>query len=131
MKEDLQRLKQIRDAVVGIEMQLNLVESDLVEVSSSLDFLRKLESDLVFNIYILRRDGIVAVASEYKKSIEELKTTRHNIVAYTRKKRILNQKFDRYLRLFSDHQQEYSKLLRTLENTKVVLRFDQSKRRIK
>jgi len=82
MKKDLQQVKRLRDHMIGLRMELDLIVNDLSVKTTDLEFLETLEGDLVYNINVLRQEKIIAIASQYKKSLLELESVRkkHSIL---------------------------------------------------
>jgi hypothetical protein len=127
--QEINRLKQLRDQIIGIEMHLDLVQNDLSAIDRDIEFLQDLALVLNENIEVLKTDGIIAVASEYKKAIEELKTVKTNLEYYFDMKNILTRDSVRHTKMREDSILEFEELKKKMDSRKVILLFDQSKRK--
>ena len=131
MNDDLKKLKKIRDFLVGVEMQLNLLYSNLNVVCDDLTHMYTVENELIENIKILKQDYIVAIASEYRRSIRELDYVRKKIAQWRNKQTILERRIARNQRIYKQYSDDFNALKKFVDNRKVVLLFDQNKRRKK
>lgn len=131
MKSDLQKLRKIKNAIIGIKMQLNLIEGDLLTIDNNLDHLHKIEEDLMFNINLLKNEKIIAIASQYKQSKIELKVIRKNISNYEKMKKSLANKMIFFLKSHQSNMEEYKELKKTVDNRKVILLFDPKRKKKK
>jgi len=129
MNKDLFKLKSLRDKVIGIEMQFTLIETDLSATARDISFFDDLLNGLKENIALLRKDGIVAIASEYKKVNEELKTARKNLSFYKNLHGKLQSELDMYKTMYDETLKEYKNLEKSINNEEIVLKFDPSKRK--
>ncbi len=129
MNQDLHRLKQLRDHIVGVEMHLTMIQADLGAIDRDIKFLEDLAIVLKENIEVLKSDKIIAVASEYKKSIEELKTVNKNLSYYFSMRFKLNKDFDKYSKIRDESIADFDALKKELDGRKVILLFDPSKRK--
>lgn len=127
--QEINRLKQLRDKIIGIEMHLSMVQHDLSAIDRDIEFLNDLALVLKENIEVLKSDGIIAIASEYKKAVEELKVVNTNLQYYSSMKITLNRDYDRHMKMRDDSIAEYEELKKHLDSRKVILLFDQSKRK--
>lgn len=129
--QEINRLKQLKDQIVGIEMHLSLIQSDLISIDGDIKFLEDLALVLKENIEVLKSDKIIAVATEYKRAIAELKTVNINLDFYTRTKFELIQSKARHEKMKSDSLLEFEELRRHIDNRKIILLFDPTKRKNK
>lgn len=129
MSQDLRRLKQLRERALGARMQLDLIESDLIAVAADINFLNKLLDMLSENIVILKSEGIIALASEYKKITQELKTAKENLSFYRRLQGKLSAELEKYKRIYETSLKDYDDLKNDLDSRVVVVKFDPSKRK--
>lgn len=127
--QDVNRLKQLRDQIVGIEMNISLIQADLIAVNGDIEFLENHATVLKENITILKSDNIIAVASEYKQVVIELKAVEENLVHYYNIRSQLHSKHAQHMRLKDISIIEFEDLKQQLDNRKVVLLFDPSKRK--
>ena len=129
MNQDLVRLKQLRDHIVGVEMHLTMLQTDLHAIERDIKFLEDLALVLRENIQVLKSDKIIAVASEYRKAVEELATVNKNLGYYTSMYSKLTKDFDKYMKIRDNSIFEYENLKRQVDSRKVILLFDPSKRK--
>ena len=127
--QEINRLKQLRDQIVGIEMNLSLIQSDLTAIDGDIKFLEDLALVLKENIEVLKSDKIIAVASEYKRTLAELKTVKENLNFYIRTKQDLLRNKERHDRMREASLAEYESLKKQIDNRKVILLFDPTKRK--
>ena len=129
MKKDLQILKVAEKAIIEIEMRLNMVESDLIVINNDLDYLRKIKEDLEYNIDLLKKEKVIAIASQYKRSIDELSVVNTNIYNYESMKKVLALKMGNLLKQHEEHREFHDNLKKTLSNRKVILLFDPQRKK--
>lgn len=131
MKDDLHKLKRIRDTIIGLEMQISLLRGDLDIIVRDLLHMYAVEEELIENIKVLKTDKIVAVASEYKRSIIELSSVRRKIDQWRNKELLLIRKLEIKEKSYEMNVLDFEVLKKRLEKKKVILLFDPSKRRKK
>ena len=129
MQKDLLKLKHLRDSIIGIEMQLSVIDRDLFAVKKDIAYLTDLEVVLVENIKILKSDKIIAIASEFKRSIEELKKVRENLSFYTGMKHKLEKKLEKFEKMKIIYLEDFSIMKNMLDSSKVILLFDPSRKK--
>ncbi len=119
----LDKVKKLKNTLLGLEMELDILEADLFELTADLNHLIKAEESLVYNICFLKKDGIVVVASEYKKSVSELKTVRSKILKYqSLKSKVLNSmKYKIQSRNF--YKDQFNMTYKQLEDDPIILVF--------
>lgn len=129
MSQGPNKLKELKDHIVGLVMKLTLIESDLKAVDSDLSFLETVRENMEENIKILKKDGIVAVAAEYRKILSEMKVLNGNIDFYTNVKAKLLRDQKKWEKLRDDSMNEYERLSKQGDGDQVVIQFDPSKRK--
>ena len=129
MNPDLLKLKHLKDKIIGAEMQLDLIEFDLLAVERDIEFLENMLYALLENMMILKTNGIIAIASEYKKISQELKSVRDNITFYNKMHLKLLAELDKYKKIKSDSMRKHDILQKTIDNKQTVLPFDLTKRK--
>jgi hypothetical protein len=127
--QEINRLKQLRDQILGIEMHISLLHNDLIVIDRDIDFLKDLALVLNENIEVLKTDGIIAIATEYKKAMDELKVVNKNLEYYLDMKDTLTRESVRHIKMKEDSILEYEELKKRIDSQRVVLVFDQSKRK--
>ena len=128
MKRDLQKVKILRDHVLGLRMELDLIVNDLRIINIDLEYLENIEEELVYNIKILKREKVVAIISQYKKSLLELESVKKNITHYRNNKAILEQKYEIKTKNYKKTHEDYEIRRKAMENSKVILLFNRNKR---
>ncbi len=131
MKEDLQKLKKIRDTIVGLEMQLNLIHGDMDVIMTDLIHMYAIEAELSENIVILKKDKIVTIASEYKKSVYELGMVQKKIAQWKNRELSLSRRMEVKERAYKSNVEQFESLKSILEKQKVILLFDPNRKRRK
>ena len=129
MRKEIAELKHLKGCILGLEMDLTLIERDIIVVTNDIDFLKKMEKDLIFNIQLLRRKNVIAIASEYKRSIEELGRVQSDIKSYTDLKNKLNSDYSEKLKEYKKYMKSFKKLEADIKNQKVILLFDPKRKR--
>lgn len=106
------KLNELRGTILGLEMEMNLLEHDLNRIEVDLFYLDKLQRDLTYNINLLKRDDIVAVLPEYRKSVSALKEVRGNIIKFNNLRQKIQKSIDTKLKqydfYFNEFEKEYS-----------------------
>jgi hypothetical protein len=110
-------------------MKLTVIESDLKAVEGDLVFLESMKLNMEENIKILKKDGIVTVAAEYKKIMAEMSTLNKNLNFYINVKSKLLRDQSKYEKLKDDSMNEFERLSKEDEKQQVVVQFDPSKRK--
>lgn len=114
------KLINIRGTIVGLKMELALLEQDLNKIEVDLFYLDKLQRDLVYNIQILKRDDVISVITEYRKSLEVLKEVRRKILKFRFMRQNLQDTIDKKMK-------QYDYYFEQLQNTNKVLPFKGAK----
>ena len=127
MKESLVREKKIRDTLIGYEMAIDLIENDLRAVGKELTTLKQIKKELEYNINFLKKDGIVAVASEYKKSVIQLERVSSKIMKLVTLKSELSNRLMQNETSHKFYFNEYKKIHKQLEEEKVIIPFSKRK----
>lgn len=131
MIPEMVRLKRLKNYLVSLEVNLDIISDELLSIRKNVDYLLKLEQDLIANIQILKKEKIVSIASEYQKTKEELSTTRKNLEYYRNRQQRLESDKVSNRAIYKDYLHEYKELEHFLDNRKVILLFDSSKRKKK
>lgn len=129
MNQELTRLKDLRNKVIDIEVHLGMIESDLLAVEKDLLFLENLYYSLRENIDTLKTEGLIVLASEYKKIIQEFVTVKKNLAFYNNLHSTLLGKFDKYRDLREVAMVEYEEYKKYFDTLTNIIQFDPSKRK--
>jgi hypothetical protein len=131
MRDDLAELKILQDRVIRLELELSIISKDIEVLEKDLYYLQIAKKTLSENLRVLKTEKAIAMASQYKKSIEELNYVSNKIVVCSNK---LRQKIKLYNKLMLQKETTLSKfeeVTKIIENRRVILLFDQSKRKRK
>lgn len=131
MRASLQRVKTLEAKLIGLEMELKLMINDLAIIKYNITQLVQMEKRLVYNINFLKKDKVIATASEYKKSVEELGAARESLQTYYDLEKAFISRIEEAEKLYSEFMEEYERAKGKLENEKVILLFDPKKRKKK
>jgi len=131
MKEHLSRIKELRDKILYIEMEIEVTQCDLISVIDDLIYLSALKNDLEYNIQLHKRKNIISVASEYKKSILQLDRVNEKILSLNSLKSKLNYKLDKRLESREYYNEEFDKVYKQIEEEPVILMFKKKKKKKK
>lgn len=112
-----------------MEVHIALIESDIMAVEKDLTFLDDIYQNLLENWNILKSDGIIVIASEYKRISRELKSVEKNIAFYNHLHSTLLGNFDKYRKKREEALKEYEEYKKIVESTQKVINFDISRRK--
>jgi len=131
MREDLVKLKILRDTLIGLEMDVSMAEKELEIITTDIHYMEIAESTLKENLNILKRERVIAMASQYKKSIQELSHIHSKIKTYRVHATRLEKRLDELVRRHKVYLEDYKAQKKFVEGQKVILFFDPKKRRKK
>jgi len=123
MTDLLTKVKNLKNTLLGLEMELDILESDLLEIAIDLKYLYRAEEALLYNINFLKQDGIIAVAMEYKKSVEQLATIKNKISKFIALRSKTTSKMRDKIKSKNFYQKEFNKNYKDLENNQILLVF--------
>jgi secreted Zn-dependent insulinase-like peptidase len=123
MNKKLLRKAELNNIILGIEMNLSLLEQDLDVVESNLSYLSKIQKDLIYNINLHKTGKVISVMSEYKKSIYELKMVRDEMIKYNNFKKNIVIKMNDYIKSYDRYLDELENIHQSLNNESVILLF--------
>ncbi len=110
------------------EIRLQTFSLNINTIQKEIDFLINLETQLQTNITYLKKNKIIALASEYKKSREDLKKTKTRITQL-KSDRMINEKAHKELSFVLQKNKEvYDKLFKQSENNVLQGKFGSGKR---
>tara|TARA_R100000951_G_C2604167_1_gene169104 strand:+ start:488 stop:892 length:405 start_codon:yes stop_codon:yes gene_type:complete len=123
----LEKVNELRGIMLGLEMNLKLLDDDLDEVVKNLIHLHKIESDLVYNIKLHKSGKVITVAKEYRRSIDELKIIKEEIIKHKNNKDMIQKKMEKKLKAYDYYLSEYEQAFDDLNSEKVILLFRKDK----
>lgn len=125
--EKLERVRKLRGIMLGLEMNLNLLEQDLDVVNKELCHLVQIEDDLKYNINLHKSGKVISVVKEYKRSIDELEIIRKEIIKYRNHRDSLEKKLEKKLKSYDYYLNEFEKAYDDLNSEAVILLFRKGK----
>lgn len=112
-KEDLEKLdRNIKDS----ESRLRNFQVNIDVVQKEITFLSNIENQLNENISYLKKNKIVTLATEYKKSKEELKKTKNRLAQLKGDKTINEKAYKELATSITKDKESYDKLSKQNEN---------------
>lgn len=109
--------------MLGLEMNLNLLEEDLDVVDKNLIYLSRMRDDLIYNINLHRSGEVVTVIKEYRRSIDELEIVKEEIIKYENHRKMLKSKMEKKMKAYDFYLDEYKKAYNELNSEPVLLLF--------
>lgn len=131
MREDLAELKILQDRVIGLELEISIIAKDIEILEKDIYYLKIAQYTLKENLRVLKSEKVIAMVNQYKKSIEELDYVSSKIMVYSNKLKNKVKQFNKLTLQKSSALIEFDQVSKIIENRRVVLLFDQSKRRTK
>lgn len=123
----LQRVDELRGIMLGLEMNLKLLDDDLDEVCNNLIHLTKLEADLTYNIKLHKSGTVITVAKEFKRSIDELVIIKEEIIKHNNSKFSIERKMEKKLESYEYYMKEHELAFEQLNSEAVILLFRKGK----
>jgi len=129
MREDLYKLKRLRDTLIGLEMDISVTENELIILNRDLHYMEIAESTLCENLKILKKEKVIAMASQYKKTVNELEYIGEKIKTYREHINRLENNLQKLLNKHNIYMTDYKAQKKVVDNQKVILYFDPKKRK--
>ena len=123
----LQRVDKLRGIMLGLEMNLKLLDDDLGEVCNILIHLTKIESDLIYNIKLHKSNKVITVAKEFQRSKDELVVIKEEIIKYNNFKDSIEKKIEKKLKAYQYYMDEHETAYNQLNSEAVILLFRKDK----
>lgn len=123
MKKQVERIKELKVILLGLEMDRDLLEQDLNDLNTDIDNFKIYKEKLEENIKVLKRKKIITIASEFKRIKEQIVTienrlTKHAIVRDSVLKMLSRKRLD-----YNKHKEELDHLQQELNRPPIVLPF--------
>ena len=119
----LKNLREYQEMVLGIEMNLKLLEDDLDTISRGIVYLTRLENDLIYNINLHRSNEVISVVTEYKRSVDELGEVRKRIAEHKSKKNTIETRLKKKLESYDYYIRELEAEYDRVNSEPVILLF--------
>jgi hypothetical protein len=119
IKKRIKRKDELKNILLGIEMNLAILEDDLDILNKDLIFYNRYKEELISNIDLHRTQKVVTVASSFRLSKNELKITNQRISQLTSAKNKVEKMINNKSKSFEYYNKEYEKI----NNDQVVLQF--------
>jgi len=127
MKASLQNVRTLEAKLIGLEMELKLMINDLAVIRNNIAQLVQIEKRLTHNINFLKKEKIIANASEYRKSSIELSVTKDRLKTYCNLENAFADKILKAENMQEEFMEKYEKAKKRLENEKIILLFNPKK----
>jgi len=127
INKKLQKLRNLRGHVLGLEMGLNLLEQDLDIVEKHIVYLSQLQDNLTYNINLHRSSAVISVMKEYKKSLYELGLVNSELSKHHNRRKTIENKLHIQTQNYKYYSQEYHNTYQELQNESVILLFKRTK----
>lgn len=119
-QDDLTKIdRNIKDS----EIRLKTFELNIETIQKEIDFLANLESQLESNITFLKKNKIIALASEFKKSKEDLKKTKIRLTQLKSDKTINEKAHKELSHMLQKNRELYDRLAQAGENNVLQGKF--------
>ena len=122
------KLKELQSRLLGIELDLDLIEQDIEAIDGDINYLNLVEEETIYNINILKQDGIVADLKSYKQSWQKLAHIRTKVEDLKRKRGMLATKLKQRVASKEYYDKEWDNLHKEMEDEKVILVFKKRKK---
>jgi hypothetical protein len=122
------KLKELQSKLLGIELDLDLIEQDIETIDGDINYLNLIEEETVYNINILKQAGVVADLKTYKQSWQKLSHIRTKSEELKGKKIILSKKLKQRIESKEFYDKEWDQLHEEMETEKVILVFKKRKK---
>jgi len=131
MTDKIKQLNDLRKNMEILKITLDSLKKDLSKTILLLKNYEIIEEAIVENIRQLKKERVIALASQYKLSIEQLKKTREDIEYYHNIEKSLSKRIEESAVKYSISKHAHMRLKRYIQNHRVILTFDKSKKRNK
>lgn len=129
MRDELKKLKLLRDTVIGIDMEMNLLEKEIDILNTDIHYMKIAKSALKENLKILKKEKVIAMANQYKKSIDELQHITNKIQLYERHRFKTESKLEKLQKKYNIYAEDYEFHKNIVESQKVILYFDENRKK--
>lgn len=116
-------LKDIQAKLLGVELELDLIEQNIEAIDSDINFLFLMEDETVYNINILKKVGVVADLKSYRQSWVKLANIRTKTQELKGKRIQLDRELDAKVKAKEFYDNEWERLHRIMEDDRVILVF--------
>jgi hypothetical protein len=126
-KKKSSKIDKIAGTLMGLELNLKLLEDDIENVQSNIAYLKNIKKDLEYNINLHRSDKVITVVEGYRKSLEELKSIKKEIEKFENSEKKLKLKMEQKLKTYDYYFEEYVKEIESLKKEAKILLFKRDK----
>jgi prefoldin subunit 5 len=113
-------IDEVRKKLFDVEVSLYLLDQDLEELKANASYLKKIRSDLEYNIDLHKSGKVITVIKQYGKSVSDLKKVVEEILKNENSVRKIQQQIEN----LSKSHDEYSKAYDSLDTfSKKILEF--------
>ena len=122
------KLKELQSRLLGIELDLDLIEQDIEAIDGDINYLNLVEEETIYNINILKQEGIVADLKSYKQSWQKLVHIQTKVEELKGKRNMLATKLKQRMASKEYYDKEWENLHKEMEDEKVILVFKKRKK---
>jgi hypothetical protein len=87
-------LNKLRGKIIGLEMEVSILQQDLEYIELDLVYLNKICEELQYNLEFLKKNSITVTLDSYSLSLDQLKAARERILELKTLKRQLMQSLE-------------------------------------
>lgn len=130
MRQDIRELKQMKDRIASLEVDLSICQKNIEKYERDLRYLYSSKSTLSHNLQLLKNEQIVTTMVEYSKLTDELEYVTNKILIYeARLKRHLKEK-QGLVESIDKLNKNFKTFYHVVSNTRTVINFNNAKRKI-
>ena len=129
MRKDLLRLNELKCAIIECAMRFELAKKELDFVIQDQHIFKHLEEELIYNVNFLKRKKVTVVATEYKKSIYELKYVSNKLRDLRNRYDAISLRMQQLEDMHLELTAEYEVQVELCKNYRVVVPFDRFRKR--
>lgn len=117
------KLKELQNRLLGIELDIDLIEQDIENIDADIIYLNLLEKESVYNIEFVKKKALVVNLKMHKQTCQKLEHIRSKIIELKSKKENLLNKLKQKLASKTYYDREWDVLHKEIEDDKVILIF--------
>jgi hypothetical protein len=121
------QLRDLQSKLLGIELDLDLIEQDLDALDGDVNYLTLIEEETIYNINILKKVGVVAELRAYRQAWEKLANIRTKCDELRAKRISMATKLNQKVIAKDYYDKQWDILHREMEDDRVILVFRKRK----
>lgn len=123
-KNKLKKIEDLRGVILGVEMDLKILEEDLFQINKDLKVLDKVQNELIYNINLHKSSKVITVIHEYQKSIKDLEEVKNLILIKRGLRNKVESKMENKMKSYDFYKLEYQREFDRLNSGSVILLFN-------